>query len=679
MDTSLPLNTCRKRNAARNARRKESREKRHKRVLRLVGLQNTTDSALCSILKEEGCEALSRKQILSSLEKEWKILGTTLELPLQDGASYQWELARIDLLFVYFCTTCIAFRDLMCETVRRCGSQLSLVLYGDEVTPGNPLKPDNSRKYNAMYISVFEFGPVALMNDQFWLPLASLRSQICHAVSGSLSSVLRLLLRSIFAPPLDLHTSGMMLRLPEPNVVVFRLGRVIADADELRGMFSLKGTAGIRPCPCCRNVLKKGHAAAMKRGQKYLVDITCTEFDKFDLCEDADYAVGQALLTASKDTVTAKKFKAMEKSLGQVHNDKSVFADDWLNDHVVEPTSLITLDWMHIFFVGGLYNHLARTFLRACRKKLGFRFKHIRTFVKAAWETPRYMHDRAYILGVFTDARERAMDRAAGLRGSASELLTTMPLIRRFVETLVIGRKGGVLDSLAACWLCLCTLIDTIVACKRHMYSSVEAGAAAMREASEKFMEVFVLMGETPVKPKFHLLWHLWLQYLRDECVLDTFPGERKHKGTKRYAQTCTSLHRFDRNIILRAILDQRRHLQTKQCNVGLKGTTEELKCGGRTLRRSRQLYFHGMTVTRGDVLAQSGDWILVEDCLECDGNVAISCTCLVVVCIESPTCTKLKRNGDPCVMPLGDCGKLHFPHAWTLDGDHVLVLHWRG
>ena len=427
-------------------------------------------------------------------------------------------------------------------------------------------------------------------------------------------------------------------------------------------------------------MLKKGHRAANRRRQTYLVDIACTEFERFDLCEDADYAVGQALLTASKGIMTKQKFETMEKSLGQVHNDKCVFADDWLNDHVVRPTYLITLDWMHIFFVGGVYNHLTRTLLRAMRKHLGLRFKHLRTFVKAAWETPRYMHDRAYIAGLFSDARERAMDRAAGIRGSASELLTTMPLIRRFVELFVIGKNGGVLDSLAACWLCLCTLIDTIVACKRHMYSSVQVGAAAMKEASENFMEVYVLMGQTAVKPKFHLLWHLWKQYLRDECVLDTFPGERKHKSTKRYAQTCTSLLHFDKNVILRAILDQRRHLQTKQCSVHLKGTTEELKLsGGRNIRRSRQMFFHGMTVTRGDVLAQSWDWILVEDCVECDGSVAISCTCLVVVCIESPTCTKLKRDGDPCVMPLGDCGKLHFPHAWTFEDDHVLVLHWRG
>ena len=68
----------------------------------------------------------------------------------------------------------------------------------------------------------------------------------------------------------------------------------------------------------------------------YLVDITCTEFDRFDLCEDADYAIGQALLTASKDTVTVKKFKAMEKSLGQVHNDKSVFAADKKDMHPIQ-------------------------------------------------------------------------------------------------------------------------------------------------------------------------------------------------------------------------------------------------------------------------------------------------------------------------------------------------------
>ena len=183
------------------------------------------------------------------------------------------------------------------------------------------------------------------------------RSRDCNNVPGGLSYVVRRLVASWFDAPVCADTVGIVLSLPEPTVVIFRLSRVVADADAFRAMFSLKGTQGVRCCPPCRNVLKKGHAAVLRSVHKayQLVDITCTEFDKFDLCEDSDWHDGQSYLKALKGSVTKGEFEALQIAMGQVYNDSSIVADDRM---FVKPASMITLDWMHLLFVGGVQSRV---------------------------------------------------------------------------------------------------------------------------------------------------------------------------------------------------------------------------------------------------------------------------------------------------------------------------------
>ena len=637
--------------------KKCSKEKRRRRVLKLAGAMDISDSALAYVLGSESDDPLTRRQIERQLDSEWKQIGTDTKLELKCGGEHTWSHCRLDWLLAYFCNNCPRFQSVLAIAIATFGVALSLVFYSDEVTAGNPLRPDNGRKYHAFYISFLEFGPAALSDDSLWLPVATLRSKVCSNVIGGLASVMRIMMSSWFVDPLQAHC-GIMLCLPVPVLCMIRMGRVAADADALRGLLSLKGTSGIRPCPCCRNVLKKGNRAA-RAAASYFVDITSTAFDKFDLCEDGDFYVGQHLLSHFNMVGTRKAFKQAEKALGQVHNALSVFSDAVGGGIVRE--LMLTLDWMHIFFVGGLYNLLGGTLLKACKKCLKIDFSHILTFM-SVWEMPRSTGGVSKAAGMFTQGRKRAMDRATGLKGSATELITTMPLLRRFLELFVVNKGTPRLNSIVAVFLCLCTLIDTIMDCKRQRYPTKQDGADAMRAATETFMTMYVLiLGTSGITPKWHLLWHLWVQFLRDGFVLDCFATERKHKSTKGFANTIKKLHQFDKGVTLRAVLDQRRHLQEFRPEPYLV---------------KRKLHACNITIAIRDlVIIPFRGVYLVQDVVEADGDLGLVCIGLAIVRKESVTCTKFRKCGESNVRVTDDTVIIS-PHAWSFDGDSVFVLH---
>ena len=67
-------------------------------------------------------------------------------------------------------------------------SPLSLVVYSDEVSPGNQLKHDNKRKLQTIYWSIKELGPAALSAEHFWFVLTTSRSNEVSNIVGGMSA-----------------------------------------------------------------------------------------------------------------------------------------------------------------------------------------------------------------------------------------------------------------------------------------------------------------------------------------------------------------------------------------------------------------------------------------------------------------------------------------------------------
>ena len=82
-----------------------------------------------------------------------------------------------------------------------------LVLYSDEVTPGNPLSTANKRKFHAIYWSFLEFGMHALCREESWFCIVTEYSIDMNTISAGLSQAFGAL-ENILRPKRIQHAVG---------------------------------------------------------------------------------------------------------------------------------------------------------------------------------------------------------------------------------------------------------------------------------------------------------------------------------------------------------------------------------------------------------------------------------------------------------------------------------------
>ena len=65
----------------------------------------------------------------------------------------------------------------------------NIVIYSDEVTPGDPVKPRNDRKFQTVYWSFMEFGNTALSHEEAWFCMMTEYSHVINEVQAGMSQV----------------------------------------------------------------------------------------------------------------------------------------------------------------------------------------------------------------------------------------------------------------------------------------------------------------------------------------------------------------------------------------------------------------------------------------------------------------------------------------------------------
>ena len=108
-----------------------------------------------------------------------------------------------------------------------------------------------------------------------------------------------------------------------PHLLKLQMSYMLGDMDALRAGLDLKGSAGIRPCVFCKNILKKN--SKLCDINPLFVEMSSSEISKFQEQTDAEIFSVVDDLRVSKNVLSNAAFTRKCICAGFNHNEQGIF------------------------------------------------------------------------------------------------------------------------------------------------------------------------------------------------------------------------------------------------------------------------------------------------------------------------------------------------------------------
>eukprot|EP00971_Amphidinium_carterae_P262428 5205531-Amphidinium_carterae.1 len=275
------------------------------KVARLEGLRalryklpHITQSALAAVLKVASeCSlptAASRatiraaRDVCATESTPYGPLHAAFECTLTSGGTVKLECQHPMAMMYYLCCHSASYAMM----VKRAHDQnpsgptkpWNIIVYSDEITPGNQLASVNSRKLQAIYWSVLEYGMDVLSDEESWLELILCRSAVVQKVQGGMSGVVAKALEQFWETGAhDFAKAGIFVKLPDGSGLrlFLKFGMKLADESALHSAFGCKGSSGLKPCLLCQNIFNaKNERHLTFTSESWMQSHTCAQIGK---------------------------------------------------------------------------------------------------------------------------------------------------------------------------------------------------------------------------------------------------------------------------------------------------------------------------------------------------------------------------------------------------------------
>ena len=395
----------------------------------------------------------------------------------------------------------------------------NLVLYSDEVTPGNPLATLNKRKFHAIYWSFLEFGVNALSREEGWFCVTTEYSVLVAALHAGLSQVVVVVPKLFFSEDVNLASTGMLL--PCGDRLWAQVGGILQDGGAHKSVWQSRGDGAPKFCLLCKNLFVNESNIIDEDGTNLL---TCNVLkwtglvaaSSMDLRRNARY------LATKVDTMSPDAFIALQQSLGLTHHKHSLLLDTYL-DAYLDPVAVYLHDWMHALFVDGVFNLTLYLLLEAfiqggCKEIYEVYSQYI-----SNWSWPCHILSK-HLPDIFSIDRKDKHRAAQHIKCQASDGLSLVGVTALFVMKVLLKLKGMHIiqvDCNKECYACL-ALVDVIELTQVSSRGSLQP--QRLLEAVEKFLGLFEnAWGCELMVPKCHWLLHFWKQLQHNGKLLSCF------------------------------------------------------------------------------------------------------------------------------------------------------------
>ena len=301
-----------------------------------------------SAVKRSRQSAMQVETPYGSMLKQWSLVDTK-------GREVKVEYLHPLACLWHALHTCAKFRaffeNILATSPCDMNRKWRLVIYSDEVSPGNQLKVTNARKVHAVYWASQEFGR-ALMAEDGWITLTCVRTQTVNQLQDNVSQLTKHCIMSFFEPSTNL-LHGVSLGFPgNPGfVLVATADTLLADESALKQMLEFKGSPGKILCFLCRNTMNERYATQPLNPQ--LVVHSCTDESRFLLHSRESLTRTVEHLVSQHAVLNKDEFAKLQMGLGINYSPQGVlFSESVMN--LFDPIRALMFDWMHVFLVAGL-------------------------------------------------------------------------------------------------------------------------------------------------------------------------------------------------------------------------------------------------------------------------------------------------------------------------------------
>ena len=470
-----------------------------------------------------------------------------IEIEHVDDGPIRWMIIHPFAFIWYLSSICDDFAQVMMSStqsaVNRC---LDLILYGDELTPGNPMRSDGGRQAFNFYYGFVNWPRWLLHRKDGWLCFGSLQTRVIDGIVGGVGALMRTILRVFFVDGTSNCSVGFMfVHKGETEYCKAKFKGFIADEKGLKEFCDLKGASGTKCCVSCKNVVNFVHkqSAAMRQHECYKVGLDVLDLKDCKLADDKfTFAMADRLKHEdSANNIPEKEFEQLEKDFGMNFNPHGIWQCPDLRPHLA-PVSNYFRDWQHTLMssgvagteVGGCLTVMMKD--PAC-KRHGVSLETIETYcdqfkLPTCWGKVNSNWFRAKFIT------------PDHVKHFASDVMCMVVLLASFMETML--KPLGCLPEHTES---MCLLRD-IITVLRLTYDVDESVHKTLSGLVSKHHKLFHKLYHKLIKVKFHQLLHLPDDLLRLGVCLSCFCLERKHRDWKRLSlyifRTCESTTTID-------------------------------------------------------------------------------------------------------------------------------------
>lgn len=436
--------------------------------------------------------------------------------PARECGDKDFVVPLIDLAHVVreLCKTSEAFHKSLHRALQ-VNPILTPIVYCDECTAGNVLSVDKGRKACIFYLSWVECWHL-LKNPNMWVPMAAVQADCLQQIQGGASAVVTAILSTSLTVEseagFNMSFHGLTFKFRQKQQGCF-----LADNEGIRSVYTSKGSAGIRLCLHCSNVVKRDTDVSR------LDDL----FVEIDACEGFQPVTDQEIFSALDDLQhcrTKADMEMKEKCAGICWVPGSLMAS---NQRWKLPPSRIITDFLHTYLVNGCASWEVALLCKAVFEKTDINLKQLELLVlqaewkgtKSSGKTQNYTR-RLFDPRMFSDSL---------YKGQGHHTAAITPLIRYYAET-VLATMPEVPRECVASFSLLCDILVTLKNFQHRLDRLDAADCSYLQKLQQKHHRAFGLaFGSACFKPKHHHRFHLVQGMKLTGSLLSTDPLESKH------------------------------------------------------------------------------------------------------------------------------------------------------